>query len=190
MADRGKIDRKECVSYKERLKQIRPEETLKEKIEREGIDVVPEDPFAGLVLNVGRKYMNWRYGKPDASINKEIAVLFVLILLCFAQFIYTVGILKAQVTMEWLYASIGFMIIGAVLMGIFFVIFQRRCPNPKCKEYFGIEAIDSKKVDEKEVYRTETEIKMEKIYRNTYRCAFCGHTFTRNESEYEVVPIN
>lgn len=33
MAESGKIDRKECESYKERLKQIRPEETLKETLQ-------------------------------------------------------------------------------------------------------------------------------------------------------------
>jgi len=189
MADRGKIDRKECVSYKERLKQIRPEETLKEKVEREGISVTPEHPIVSLILYLGRKYMNWRYGKPNASINREIMLLLVLIALCFVPFLYTTLVLKAQITIEWLYISIAFLIVGTVLLIVFVVIFQRRCPNPECKGYFGIENIDSRKVDEK-VTELETETRIEKIYRNTYRCVFCGHTYTINESTEETVPKN
>ena len=186
MASSRKIDRKECESYKERLKQIRPEETLKEKVEREGISVVPENPFVSLILYLGRRYMNWRYGKPDASINREITLLVVAIFLCFLPFLYVVMILKAQITVEWLYLSIVFVFLGAFLLIVFTVIFQRRCP--KCKGYFGIESIDSRKVDEK-VYETKTETRIEKIYRNTYRCMFCGHTYTLNEHEYERIPI-
>lgn len=187
MAQSGKIDRKECVSYKERLKQIRPEETLKEKVEREGISVVPEHPFVSLILYLGRKYMNKRYGKPDASINREIAILLILIPLCFVPLFFTTLVLKAQMTMEWLYVSSAFVIIGAILLMIFVVIFQRRCR--KCNGYFGIETIDSRKVDEK-VYETKTETRIEKVYRNTYRCVFCGHTYSLNESEYETIPID
>ena len=187
MAERGKIDRKECRSYKERLKQIRPEETLKEKVEREGISVIPENPFVSLILRLGRKYMNWRYGKPDASINKEITLLIVVILLCFVPFLYVVMVLKAQVTIEWVYFSIGFVFLGAFLLIVFVVIFQRRCRE--CNGYFGIETIDSRKVDEK-VYETKTETRIEKIYRNTYRCMFCGQTYTLNEHEYERIPID
>lgn len=186
MAESGKIDRKECESYKERLKQIRPEETLKEKVEREGISVTPENPFVSLILRFGRAYMNWRYGKPDASINREIMLLVVAILLCFLPFSYVAMVLKAQITMEWLYLSIGFVVLGAFLLIVFVVVFQRRCPE--CKGYFGIEAIDSRKADEK-VYETKTETRIERIYRNTYRCMFCGHTYSRNEHEYERIPI-
>jgi hypothetical protein len=82
MADSGKIDRKECVSYKQRLKQIHPEETLKEKVEREGISVNPEDYFVKFVLNLGRRYMMWRYHKPTASINREITILFHYFMSC------------------------------------------------------------------------------------------------------------
>lgn len=187
MAERGKIDRKECESYKERLKQIRPEETLKEKVEREGISVIPENPFVSLILHLGRKYMNWRYGKPDASIKKEITLLIVMIFLCFVPFLYVVMVLKAQVTIEWFYFSIGFVFLGAFLLIVFVVIFQRRCR--KCNGYFGIETIDSRKVDEK-VYETKTETRIEKIYRNTYRCMFCGQTYSLNEHEYERIPID
>lgn len=191
MADRGEIERKECESYKERLKQIvnlRPKtETLKEKVEREGIDVIPENAFVSLILSLGRRYMNWRYGKPDVSINREIIVLFVPTLLCFVPLFYITLVLKTQVTIGWIYVSLIFAIIGAVLMMIFAVIYHRRCS--KCKGYFGIERIDSKKVDEK-IYETETETRIEKISRNTYRCIFCGYTYSLNESEYERIPKN
>lgn len=191
MADRGKIDRKECKSYKERLSQmvdLQPTvETLKQKVEREGIDVPPENPFVSLILYLGRKYMNWRYGKPDTSINREILGLLVLIPLCFIPLFYTTLVLKAQASTLSLYLSMIFLIIGVVLIVVFSVIYERRCP--KCRGYFGIETIDSKKVDETEKYRTQTEIKIEKIYRNTYRCVFCGHSYILNESEYETIPI-
>ncbi len=154
-------------------------------MEREGIDVEPENPFIRLILYLGRRYMNWRYSKPDASINKEIILLLVLISACFVQFFYVTLILKAQVSIQLLYASIGFFVVGSILLIIFLVIYKRRCPN--CRGYFGIETIDSKLVDEKEVYQTETEIKMRKIFRNTYRCVFCGHSYTRNEPQEEII---
>lgn len=191
MADRGKIDRKECMSYKERLKQmvnLQPTtETLKQKVEREGLDVPPEHPLVSLILNLGRRYMNWRYRKPDASINREIVILLVLIPLCFIPLVFTMYVLKAQAsTLSW-YLSLGFFGIGVVLITVFLVIYKRRCLE--CKGYFGIEAIVSRKVGEREVYRTKTEIKIEKIFRNTYRCVFCGYTYTLNEPEYEIIQI-
>jgi len=189
-ADRGKIDRKECISYKERLEQIRPEETLKEKVEREGIDVSPENPFTSLILNLGRRYMNWRYGKPDASINREITILVILSLLCFIPLIYTTVVLKASALGTSMYIwSIALSAVGIALLGIFGLIYERRCPCPNCKGYFGIERIISKRVSEKEKYRTETEIIIEKIFHNTYRCVFCGHTYTKNEPKTERVRL-
>jgi len=89
--------------------------------------------------------------------------------------------------MEWLYSSLAFVVLGTFLIIVFAVIFKRRCP--KCKGYFGIETVDSKKVDEK-VTETETETRIETIYRNTYRCMFCGHTYTLNEHEYETISKN
>ena len=191
MATRGKIDRKECKSYKERLKQmvsLQPAtETLKQRIEREGIDVPAENPLVSLILNAGRWYINRRYGKPDASINREIMVLLALIPMCFLPLFYTTLVLKAQASIPSLYLSLGFSIIGAFLIVVFLVVHKRRCP--KCRGYFGIETIDSKLAEEKEVYRTETEIEMRRIFRNTYRCVFCGHTYHLNEPEYETIPI-
>jgi hypothetical protein len=192
MADRGKIDRKECAAYKERLKQmvsLQPtNETLKQKVEREGIDVPPENPFVKLILYLGRGYMNWRYGKPNASINREITVLLVLIILCFVPLAYTFYAASqgAALSTPFLYLLVFSLVAGSVLISGFSVIHKRRCP--KCRGYFGIERIVSKKVDEKK-HRTQTEIKIEKIYRNTYRCVFCGHSYTMNESEYETIPI-
>jgi len=187
MADSGKIDRKECLSYKERLKQIRPEETLKEKVEREGISVTPENYFVKAVLNLGRRYMMWRYRKPTASINREITALGVSIILCFVPFfymLYIVSFLRTQITIEWIYFSTIFMVIGLILALVFEVIHKRRCP--KCKGYFGIERIDSKKISTN-VIETETQTRIETIYRNTYRCAYCGDTNTVNEPVEEII---
>ena len=187
MADSGRIDRKECVSYKQRLKLTRPEETLKEKVEREGISVTPESDFVKFVLNLGRRYMMWRYGKPTASINREITALGVSIILCFVPFFYMVWFLRAQITTEWIYFSTIFVIVGSFLLIVFMVIFKRRCP--KCKGYFGIERIDSKKVSTN-VTETETQTRIETVYRNTYRCAYCSDTNTLNEPEEEIIQKN
>jgi hypothetical protein len=113
-ADRGKIDRKECVSYKERLKQINPEETLEEKVEREGIDVQPEDWVVSSILWLGRKYMMWHYGKPTVSMKKEISLLVVLTVLCLIPIfltIYVINVFKSQI-IEWTYFSLASTIIG------------------------------------------------------------------------------
>jgi len=85
--------------------------------------------------------------------------------------------------------SIAFTIVGIVLLAIFSLIYERRCPNKKCRGYFGIERIISKRVSEKEKYRTNSHIAIERIFRNTYRCVFCGHTYTKNEPVTERVPI-
>ena len=131
--------------------------------------------------------MNWRYGKPDASIKREIVILLVLIPVCFIPLFYLIFVLRAQASTSLWYLSMFFFIIGLILIVAFSVIYERRCP--KCTGYFGIETIASKKASEREVYRTKTEIKIEKIYRNTYRCVFCGYTNTLNEPEYEIVQI-
>lgn len=178
MADRGRIDRKECVSYKERLKQINPEETLEEKVKREGIDVQPESGLVSSILWLGRKYMMWRYGKPTASINREISVLGIVTLLCFVPLIYMAAVLRSQVTIEWIYLVLALVIVGSVLLMVLAVTFERRCR--KCAGYFGIETIDSKLVSE-----TEHSDRIVRVYRNTYRCIYCGNTFVKNERKTE-----
>jgi hypothetical protein len=185
MAQEGKIDRKSLASYKERLVQANPEETLKEKVEREGIDVTPESGFVWFILNIGRKYMMWRYHEPTASIKREIAIMVALTFLCFVPFYYVVWILKAQVAVEWIYVSTAFMILGAFLILVFGVIFYRRCG--KCHGYFGIDRVDSKEVN-REVIETSQETRITPIYRNTYKCIYCGDTFTKNErGETEII---
>lgn len=178
MADRGRIDRKECLSYKERLKQIKPEETLKEKVEREGIDVTPKNPLVSSILWLGRKYMMWRYGKPNASVKREITILAFFIVLCFIPLILISTLLQGQVTTEWVYFTVISLILGVILLAVFVVIFERRCR--KCKGYFGIEIIDSKLVSEKHF-----KDRIESVFRNTYRCIYCGNTYIKNEKETE-----
>ena len=78
MATEGKIDRKECQAYKERLKLLDSSqpinESLKQKVEREGLDVDPEPWHVRIILSLGRKYMMWRYNKPNANLKKEIVL--------------------------------------------------------------------------------------------------------------------
>jgi hypothetical protein len=186
LAESGKIDRKALVAYKQRLGQTNTEETLKEKVEREGIDVTAENGFVKLILAVGRKYMMWRYGKPTASIRREIAVLIILTCFCFVPFYYVVWVLKAQVTVEWIYVSIAFLMLGIFFITVLGVVFCRRCA--KCHGYFGIDRVDSKEVS-REVVETSTETRITPIYRNTYRCVYCGDTYPKNErGETEIIP--
>lgn len=186
LAESGKIDRKALVAYKERLGQTNIEETLKEKVEREGIDVTPESGFVWFILNIGRRYMMWRYHKPTASIKREIAILIILTCFCFVPFYYVVWVLRAQITVEWIYVSTAFLILGAFLIVVLGVVFYRRCGN--CHGYFGIGRVDSKEVSRK-VVKTREETRITPIYRNTYRCIYCGNTFTKNErGETEIIP--
>lgn len=178
LAESGEIDRKALVAYKQRLGQTNTEETLKEKVEREGIDVTAENGFVKFILAVGRKYMMWRYHKPTASIKREIAVLLVLTCFCFVPFYYVVWVLKAQVTVEWIYVSTAFFILGAFFIIVLGVVFYRRCG--KCHGYFGIDRVDSKEVSRK-VVKTRQETRITPIYRNTYRCVYCDNTYTKNE---------
>jgi len=186
LAQSGKIDRKALADYKRRLKLDKPQETLKETVEREGIDVIPENFFVKSVLDLGKKYMMWRYGKPTASIKRELAVLVSLAVLCFVPFFYVMLILKAQITVEWIYVSTGFLFLGAFLIIVLSVVVVRRCS--KCHGYFGIHRVDSKEVDRK-VIETKQDTRITPIYRNTYRCVYCGDTYTKNErGETEIIP--
>lgn len=156
-------------------------------MEREGIDVTAENGFVKFILAVGRKYMMWRYDKPTASIKREIAVLIILTCFCFVPFYYVVWVLKAQVTVEWIYVSTAFLILGTFFIIGLGVVFSRRCGN--CHEYFGIERVDSKEVSRK-VVKTRQETRITPIYRNTYRCVYCGDTYTKNERGETEIMLN
>ena len=191
MADKGEIDRKECIEYKNRLKIMykKDEEilSLKEQVNIEGIDVEADPLFVRFILNFGRNYMMNKYGKPDSSMKNEIIALVLLTMISFTPLLYGTFILKEHTNTTFLYIEIGSALIGVLLLSILSVVFNRRCK--KCKGYFGIEVIDSKLVDEKEIYRTETKINMRKIYRNTYRCAICGNQYSKNVPEEITINI-
>lgn len=103
--------------------------------------------------------------------------------------------MKAMVKMYQLYAfkivadttssliSLLLVAIGVVALSFVFALEQLKCPN--CSRNFGIRRTDSKRVERKEVYRTDTEIEIESIYRNTYECEFCGHKVSKFESVSE-----
>jgi len=128
-----------------------------------------------------------KYGKPDSSMKNEIIALVLLTMISFTPLLYGTFILKEHTNTTFLYIEIGSALIGVLLLSILSVVFNRRCK--KCKGYFGIEVIDSKLVDEKEIYRTETKINMRKIYRNTYRCAICGNQYSKNVPEEITINI-
>ena len=178
LAHSGEIDRKALVDYKRRLKLNEPKETLKETVQREGIEVIPENPIVSGVLYIGQKYLNWRYGKPNTSIKREIATIFIAMCLCFVPLFYGIWVLKAQATPTWWYISTAFLILGTVLLIALAVVFERRCRN--CNGYFGIRRVASKEVD-REIVKTQQDTRITPIYRNTYECVYCGNTYTKNE---------
>lgn len=185
LAHSGEIDRKALVDYKRRLKLSKPEETLKETVEREGIDAIPENPIVSGILYLGQKYVNWRYGKPNASIKREIVALFIATCLCFVPLFYGVLVLKGQATVTWWYISTAFIVLGTVLLMSLAVVFERRCHN--CNGYFGIRRVASKEVD-REIVETKQDTRITPIYRNTYECVYCGNTYTKNErGETEII---
>ena len=191
MADRGEISEKECIDFKNRLKIMyeKDEEiiTLKDQVELEGIDVEADSSLVRWILNQGRNYMMNKYGKPDSSMKNEIIVFVVLTLISFLPLFYGTFVIKEHSNTTFLYFELFTLFIGLCLLLILGIVIQRRCK--KCYGYFGIEVIDSKLVDEKEVYRTKNEIKIRKIFRNTYRCAICGDQYTKNQSDEDTIKI-
>lgn len=186
MADRGKIDRKACRLYKEGLmrKGIAKQVPLKELAQIEGIDVEPETMWRKWLIRLGRKYVSRRYGKLDVSLNREKIGLFTVGLLCFAPLIYQMyQLYTSQIVAntESSLIALFLIIVGMGLIVIVFALERLKCPN--CYRNFGIRRADSKRVEEKEVYRTETEMKIQTVYHNTYECEFCGYKVTKFESE-------
>lgn len=184
LAEKKEIDRKALVAHKNRLKLSKPTESLKEIVDREGIDVIPETGFMNFVLSIGRKYMIWRYGKPTASIKKEVFAVILIILACFIPFFYIVWFLKAQVSFEWILLSTIGLLVGAFLIVFLSIIVIRRCDN--CHGYFGIHRVESKEVDKK-ILELEHETRITTTYRNTYKCIYCNNTYTKNENETETI---
>lgn len=192
MADRGKIDRKACMLYKEKLKQegVPRPIALKELAQIEGIDVEPESFFRRWTIHFGRKYVNWRYGKLDVSLNREKVVLIVVGLLCFVPFAYQMyQLYTAKVVADMVSSLFSMLLIGVGigLISILFVLEKLQCPN--CSRNFGIRRTDSKRVEEKEVFRTETAMEIETLYRNTYECEFCGYKVSKFESVSETIDL-
>lgn len=184
MADRGRIDRKSCKAYNDRLEELeylrKSDNSLNNNKEINGLDVEPDPLLVKAILALGRRYMIWKYGKPDASMKIEIGALGIISIVSFIPIIYEPFFLKTTefsiTTLDIVSAFFGF-----TLLIILMVTFNRRCT--KCGGYFGIERINSKLLDEKELLRTDDYIKMRKIFYNTYSCAICNNQYTKTEHD-------
>jgi len=188
MASISEIDRKACSLYKEGLsrRMISKPIPLKELAEIEGIYVEPETSLRKWIIRLGRKYVNWRHGKLDVSLNQEKAILAVVGLLCFVPIsyqMYQLYAFKVVANTTSSLVSLLLVALGVVLVSFVFVLEKLECPN--CNRNFSIRRTDSKRVERKVVYQTDTEIEIETVYRNTYECDFCGYKFNRFENVSE-----
>ncbi len=196
MADKGKIDRKACISYKEKLRNVDRKavvKSLKETVEEEGIDLETDAGFVRFVLERGRKYLMKKYGRLDVSLNKAIRILVAIGVGLLIPLIAVVSWSTYNHTFDptIIYVELG-LVIPAILAGLIFsvvrIIIKRRCDE--CGTNFGIEMTISKLVEKKAMYETQNYVHMREIQRNTYSCRFCQHTFTLNEMYEYNVPRN
>lgn len=191
--DKKKISIKECEMYKQNLRNGivgKEPESIKEKVEREGIDLEPESGWRRVVVYFGRKYLMWRYGRLDIPMNREIIILVVMGIVLLIPIIYqSVSISQNIKVMNSFEFMISFISAIAAIppLTIAELIHLTKCSN--CKKNFGIRRIESKEVEEKEVYRTKEEIKTKIVLHNTYECEFCGDRYSKNEVIYETMPI-
>lgn len=192
MADKGKIDRKACRLYKKRLKEIsrKVDASLKELVEREGVYRTPEHPITKFLIDRGRRYVMWKYHRPDASLNKEIAVLMLLAVPFSIPFLYDIYRIFTEKKPFGNLISIALLVAPAIFLGIVTFIIRTRCPD--CKGNFGIRRVDSREIpnSRKEIYRDENVITIETICRNLYRCGFCSYEDPRNERIRETIQIS
>lgn len=193
MADKKKISIKECEMYKKNLKKGiigKEPESVKEKVEREGIDLEPESGWRRVVIHFGRKYLMWKYGKLDIPMTREIVILVIIGVLLLTPLIYEYFLIstniKAMNSTEFMLMLIP-VLLSIPTFTIAELIQITKCNN--CGKNFGIRRIESKEVDRTEEYRTEEEIKMRVVLRNTYECEFCGNRYPKNEVIYETIPI-
>ena len=164
---------------------------LREREPLEGIDVEPENWWESLFISFGRKYTIWRYGRLDVSLKKEriaLAIMGSVSLIPFFYLFYQISTIQLVPDVMWLTLSVILMVFGFFLLSILLFLEKVKCP--KCKKLFGIRRVDSKKIKEKEVYRTDTEIEFDVVYRNTYRCEFCNYKKVKKESEKRIVALD
>jgi len=167
------------------------ESMLRDRQTLEGIDIEPENWWERMFTSLGRKYTIWRYGRLDVSLVRERIALATAGLFCFIPFLYLfyqITTLKLVPDIMWLSLSIITMILGSFLLSIVVYIEKVKCPD--CKKLFGIRRVDSKRIKEKEVYRTDTQIEFDVVYQNTYQCEFCNYRKVKKESRKRLVDMD
>ncbi|MGI0093880.1 MAG: hypothetical protein ACREA8_07235, partial [Nitrosotalea sp.] len=142
--------------------------------------------FVRFVLGRGRKYLMKKYGKLDVPLNNEMKILYAIGIGFLVPIFAVVGwglFFTHGFDPNLLYLEMGLALLGAPAGIVFYIIRiieKRKCE--KCSSNFGIEMIESKLVDRKELNRTSDYVRVQEIQRNTYACKFCGNKFTKNES--------
>lgn len=192
-ADKKKITRKACEEYKRKLMQGlvgKEPESIKKIVEREGIDLVPESTWRKFAIIFGRKYLMWRYNRYDITLGKEQGFLIIIGIIFLSPILYEIFRMSSgiMINLSELYISFFLIFPAMAAFGIVGTIRITKCN--KCSKNFGIRVIESKLVDQKEIYRTEEKIKMQNTERNTYECEFCGDKDIKNEVKYETIPIH
>lgn len=193
MADKEKIDRKSCMDYKENLKNIiaRNKVNFTENREKNWVDLETDSGFVRFVLEKGRNYLMKKYGKLDVPLNKETNFLTLIVIALLMPLFISVGWSVLGVhdfNPSVMYIEIGFAILvipASLFFKIVNIIKKRQCI--KCKVNFGVEMIESKLIEKRELYKTNDYIRIREIHKNTYLCRFCQDEFVKNEPyEYNV----
>jgi len=193
MADKEKIDRKSCMDYKKNLKNpnARNKIDFTENTEKNWVDLETDSGFVRFVLEKGRNYLMKKYGKLDIQLNKETKLLTLIGIILLIPFFVSIGwsILDVHNFNTFtIYVEIGLAILivpASLFFKVVSIIKKRQCM--KCKVNFGVEMIESKLIEKRELYKTNDYIRMREVHKNTYLCRFCQDEFIKNEPyEYNV----
>lgn len=180
--------RREATTDKAKTEEI--EKMLRDREPLDSIDLEPEDSIVKTAISLGRKYTIWRYGRLDVSLEKERVALAVLGFMLFVPLfyiVYYINAVKAVPDTTWLVFSLISTLFGILLLSMLAFIERAKCQ--KCGKVFGVRRVDSMRIGEKEVYRTDTEIELDVLFRNTYQCEFCGDKKVKKQSRKRVVNI-
>lgn len=164
---------------------------LRERESLGGVPVEPENWLETLLISFFRKYTIWRYGRLDVSLKKEriaLAIVGMIFLIPFFYLFYQISAIRLVPDVMSLSLSLILMCFGFFLLSLLSFIERRKCPQ--CKKLFGVRRVNSKKIKEEEVYRTDSQIEFDVVYLDTYRCEFCKYKETKDRSEKRIVPLD
>lgn len=181
--------RRGATTDRARTEEIRS--MFREKESLGGVPTEPESDVEAVLISFWRKYTIWRYRRLDVSLKKEkiaIAIIGSILLIPLFYLLYRIPATRSVPNGLYLSLSIVFFGCGFFLLYMLSFIEGRKCP--KCNKLFGVRRVDTRKISEKEVYRTNSQIEFDVVYLDTCQCDFCGYKDTKDRSVKRIVPIN